>query len=63
VIEDQTYVTVVGLMLLDMLFLPALPPISGRGTDKVKDIVIELCGQGQAQDFLASNTKFVIQLF
>jgi cell division protein FtsA len=30
-VEDQTYVTVVGLMLLDMLFLPSLPPVHGRG--------------------------------
>ncbi len=28
-VEDQTYVTVVGLMLLDMLLLPTLPPIHG----------------------------------
>ena len=28
-VEDQTYVTVVGLMLLDMLLLPDLPPGSG----------------------------------
>jgi di/tricarboxylate transporter len=25
-VEDQTFTTVVGLMLLDMLLLPALPP-------------------------------------
>lgn len=29
-VEDETYVTVVGLMLLDMLLLPALPPIHGK---------------------------------
>jgi cell division protein FtsA len=30
-VEDQSYTTVVGLMLLDMLLLPALPPIHGKG--------------------------------
>jgi cell division protein FtsA len=30
-VEDQTFTTVVGLMLLDMLFLPNLPPVHGRG--------------------------------
>jgi cell division protein FtsA len=29
-VDDQSYVTVVGLMLLDMLFLPSLPPVHGR---------------------------------
>lgn len=28
-VEDTSFVTVVGLMLLDMLLLPALPPVSG----------------------------------
>lgn len=28
-VEDQSFTTVVGLMLLDMLLLPALPPVSG----------------------------------
>jgi cell division protein FtsA len=42
-VEDQGYVTVVGLMLLDMLFLPNLPPVHGRagtvtqGTQAVLD--------------------------
>lgn len=31
-VEDQSYVTVVGLMLLDMLLLPALPPTHTRGS-------------------------------
>jgi cell division protein FtsA len=30
-VEDPAYVTVVGLMLLDMLLLPDLPPVHGRG--------------------------------
>jgi cell division protein FtsA len=30
-VEDQTFTTVVGLMLLDMLLLPNLPPVHGRG--------------------------------
>ncbi|MDL2363587.1 MAG: cell division protein FtsA [Patescibacteria group bacterium] len=29
-VEDQAFSTVVGLMLLDMLLLPALPPVNGR---------------------------------
>lgn len=30
-VEDQSFTTVVGLMLLDMLLLPSLPPQHGRG--------------------------------
>ncbi|HEX5744425.1 MAG TPA: cell division FtsA domain-containing protein, partial [Candidatus Saccharimonadales bacterium] len=30
-VEGQDYITVVGLMLLDMLLLPQLPPTHGRG--------------------------------
>ncbi len=33
-VEGQDYVTVVGLMLLDMLLLPQLPPAHGRGGAK-----------------------------
>jgi cell division protein FtsA len=29
-VEDQAFTTVVGLMLLDMLLLPALPPVHGK---------------------------------
>ncbi len=29
-VDDQGYITVVGLMLLDMLLLPNLPPVHGR---------------------------------
>jgi cell division protein FtsA len=32
-VERQEYVTVVGLMLLDMLLLPSLPPVHERGMD------------------------------
>jgi cell division protein FtsA len=32
-VEDPSYTTVVGLMLLDMLLLPALPPVTGRSED------------------------------
>lgn len=35
-VEDQSYTTVVGLMLLDMLLLPQLPPVHGRSTDQAK---------------------------
>ncbi len=30
-VEDRGFTTVVGLMLLDMLLLPSLPPVHGRG--------------------------------
>lgn len=30
-VDDNSYTTVVGLMLLDMLLLPSLPPVHGRG--------------------------------
>jgi cell division protein FtsA len=35
-VEDQTYTTVVGLMLLDMLLLPSLPPQHAKGTQTTK---------------------------
>lgn len=31
-VEDRAYTTVVGLMMLDMLLLPSLPPVHGRGS-------------------------------
>jgi len=37
-VEDQSYVTVVGLMLLDMLLLPALPPMHGRSGQSASSI-------------------------
>ncbi len=32
-VEDSSFNTVVGLMLLDMLLLPALPPVNGRSNE------------------------------
>lgn len=36
-VEDQSFITVVGLMLLDMLLLPDLPPTSGRGGASIQN--------------------------
>lgn len=44
-VEDQAFVTVVGLMLLDMLLLPALPPTNGRSTDSAKAMLGGLLGR------------------
>jgi cell division protein FtsA len=44
-VEDQTYTTVVGLMLLDMLLLPSLPPTTGRSTDQAKALLGGLLGR------------------
>lgn len=38
-VEDASYTTVVGLMLLDMLLLPSLPPVTGRSTDQAKAVL------------------------
>ncbi len=39
-VEDQAFVTVVGLMLLDMLLLPALPPVTGgRSTQQARALL------------------------
>jgi len=38
-VEDASYTTVVGLMLLDMLLLPALPPVTGRAGDGAKALL------------------------
>ncbi|HEY5152902.1 MAG TPA: cell division protein FtsA [Candidatus Saccharimonadales bacterium] len=38
-VEDQAFVTVVGLMLLDMLLLPNLPPGSGGNTRQARDFL------------------------
>jgi cell division protein FtsA len=38
-VEDPSYTTVVGLMLLDMLLLPALPPVTGRGGEQAKALL------------------------
>jgi cell division protein FtsA len=44
-VEDAAFTTVVGLMLLDMLLLPALPPVSGRGADNAKALLGSLFGR------------------
>ncbi|HWB39479.1 MAG TPA: cell division protein FtsA [Candidatus Saccharimonadales bacterium] len=35
-VEDAGFTAAIGLMLLDMLLLPALPPVSGRGSQQAK---------------------------
>ncbi|HTB49002.1 MAG TPA: cell division FtsA domain-containing protein, partial [Verrucomicrobiae bacterium] len=45
-VEDQTFVTVVGLMLLDMLLLPSLPPTySGKATQSTKALLTNVLGR------------------
>ena len=44
-VEDQTYTTVVGLMLLDMLLLPSLPPVSGKSLQNARGILDGLLGR------------------
>jgi cell division protein FtsA len=41
-VEDAGFTTVVGLMLLDMLLLPALPPVTGRSGDSAKALLSTL---------------------
>lgn len=41
-VEDQSYTVVVGLMLLDMLLLPALPPEHGNASVRSKDLLSQL---------------------
>ncbi len=39
-VEDQAFTTAIGLMLLDMLLLPALPPVSGsRGGQQARALL------------------------
>ena len=38
-VEDKAFTTVVGLMLLDMLLLPNLPPVHGRGSAPTKALL------------------------
>jgi cell division protein FtsA len=38
-VEDPAFTTVVGLMLLDMLLLPSLPPDTSRGAQQAKAIL------------------------
>ena len=44
-VEDQSFITVVGLMLLDMLLLPSLPPVHGRGERNMPSILNGLLGR------------------
>jgi len=44
-VEDQTFTTVVGLMLLDMLLLPALPPTNGTASGATKAILDTVFGR------------------
>lgn len=46
-VEDNAFATTVGLMLLDMLLLPALPPVTGRGVaaDGAKAMLSGLLGR------------------
>jgi cell division protein FtsA len=44
-VEDPSYTTVVGLMLLDMLLLPALPPVHGKGIQNARGIMDGFLGR------------------
>jgi cell division protein FtsA len=45
-VEDQSYVTVVGLMLLDMLLLPQLPPSGGsQASGSAKALLSNVLGR------------------
>ncbi len=44
-VEDETFVTVVGLMLLDMLLLPSLPPVHGKAAAGARNMVSSLFGR------------------
>lgn len=44
-VEDSAFVTVVGLMLLDMLLLPALPPVHGGPAGGAKALLGGLIGR------------------
>jgi cell division protein FtsA len=44
-VEDQSFTTVVGLMLLDMLLLPSLPPVHARGSENARAILDGLLGR------------------
>ncbi len=41
-VSDQSYVVVIGLMLLDMLLLPALPPVNFDAKNSAKNIISKL---------------------
>ena len=44
-VEDQRFTTVVGLMLLDMLLLPQLPPTHGSASQQAKGLIGNLFGR------------------
>jgi cell division protein FtsA len=44
-VEDAGFTTVVGLMLLDMLLLPSLPPVHGRGANSTRAILDGFLGR------------------
>lgn len=44
-VEDPGFTTVVGLMLLDMLLLPDLPPTTGRGGRQAKALLSSVFGR------------------
>ena len=44
-VEDQAYTTVVGLMLLDMLLLPSLPPNGAAGGQQAKAFLDSVFGR------------------
>jgi cell division protein FtsA len=44
-VEDQSFITAVGLMLLDMLLLPSLPPTHNKGSQNAKAILNGLFGR------------------
>lgn len=44
-VEDPAFTTVVGLMLLDMLLLPALPPVHGKGLQNARGILDGFLGR------------------
>jgi len=44
-VENQSFTTVVGLMLLDMLLLPSLPPVHGRGSENARAVLDGLFGR------------------
>jgi cell division protein FtsA len=44
-VEDQGFTTVVGLMLLDMLLLPALPPVHGKSSQQARALLDGMFGR------------------
>lgn len=44
-VEDQSFTTVVGLMMLDMLLLPALPPMGGSAGQQARGLLDSIFGR------------------